>query len=245
MEKTILAEVKSLNKLIECEISIDETTGHMTTQYPTVSMKHPKTGKYVSGIQLTKEETKTLLGIEIQTELANIPIRDQSAWRSIEGKVYNIRENYREQREKEDKESKLANWEKMLRNNEMFTLTVVWNLTTNKIQLKGLPSHLYNSSDFIARKLDHQRQDDVRDVSAKELDEIVYAPARAKEQARKDLIKKLHEKAIETGRPQVLESVSAEYKCYMDRGSEDRIVTYVNPDGSIVHREEKAEPDHY
>ncbi len=235
----IIAESKSLGKTIECNVEIDKI-GHMTTEYPMSFITHHQTNKIVDCIRITKQQALELLNVEIPGE-ANVPLQNQSEWKTIEKNAAALRDNYRKQQEQADKENIRAKWDKMIADDAILELTAHWNLSTNKVSLRGLPGHLIEKSDFIARKLDHITADETRRIPARQIEEILNAP----KQQEKRRIEKLHEVAQKTGKPQKNNSISAEWNSHREHWSENRIATYINPDGSTFTREEKAEPDHY
>lgn len=243
MEKfKIIAEAKSLDKKIDCNVQIT-SQGNVITQYSFTTVLHPDTEKPMSCIIISKKEAQTLLGVEIAGDTATIPFQNQSDREMIEAKCDEIKK----MRQIETTERIQENWKRSVERNAIFKLKVWIDKSSHQITLIGLPNHLSKKSHFIATKLNKLNperyrlwEDDKIKIGAK----IIQSFFDEIEDSKKAELKKLHQKAIKTGQPQKIKSVPVEWNSHREHYSEDRYVTYIRPDGSTFVQEEKAEPNH-
>lgn len=96
----ILAEPRSLNKIIECEVSIDET-GEIKTQYPIGRYKIP--GKKFLGfcLDLSEKECFALLGVTI-SGIGKVPLQNEKEYLKIREEAYEINRIYEGRPSKKD-----------------------------------------------------------------------------------------------------------------------------------------------
>lgn len=230
----IVAEAKSLNKTIECDVSIDKE-GNIITQYDWNNVRHPGTKEVMKCLIIPKKEIKRHMGVEINTKTATVPFSKKSIeiWNNIKSQARQIGEDY--------KKNKSQNfWKKCLRENATLTLSCVEGNTT----IFGLPEALKDKNSLLVSHIKKEATKE-KTLTTKELVNWIKT-LEQKRNNRNDLHKsKLIKKAKKTGSPQILKSVPVEYNSHREHWSEGRYITYIREDGTEFTKEVKAEPDQY
>ncbi len=82
MKTNITATNQAGNKTINCDVEILET-GEVITEHIVIPNFNPKTTKVIYCLLVSKENIKKMLGVDINTEYANMMLDDSDAWTKI------------------------------------------------------------------------------------------------------------------------------------------------------------------
>lgn len=228
METEIIAKTQSGQEII-CAIDIDEK-GEIKTQYPVKYTQNSQMGIEGYSIELTKKQAETLLNRKCPVQTVNVMLKNDQDWSDIKEKSEKIWKQYEIRNNKEL-------WEGFLKNNVTLTLTH----RAGQNEIFGLPGALQEKKSLLLPYILCK----TKELTAKDLAAWIKTLEQQRDNRKNAHKRQLMQKAKETGRPQVLESVSVEYNSHREHWSEDRYVTYINEDGTEFTEEVKAEPDHY